>query len=134
MSTQSWDPYWRQHGACTHRQSDGLFFAHQGSAYQEEAVQICRRCAVATECLAYALDARVPEGVYGGATAQWRRELLARRPDVVSWRDLLERARAEARSKESVRCSRSSAAAGEGLVAHRRGGDQGTVVGREQEH
>ncbi|MEU5431597.1 WhiB family transcriptional regulator [Streptomyces olivoreticuli] len=92
---RSWDVYWRQRGACTRPDSDKYFFATRSHACQQEALQICGRCAVSTECLAYALDERIPEGIYGGTTADWRRELLRRRLQVTSWRDLLERARAE---------------------------------------
>ncbi|WP_414167548.1 WhiB family transcriptional regulator [Streptoverticillium reticulum] len=91
---QGWDPHWRRRSVCTHRQGDSLFFGHE-ALRQEEAVRICRRCPVTTECLAYALDERIAEGIFGGTTARWRGNLLARRPEVTSWRALLERARAE---------------------------------------
>ena len=52
-------------------------------------------CPVRTECLADALDNRVEFGVWGGMTERERRALLRRRPDVTSWRKLLETARAE---------------------------------------
>jgi WhiB family redox-sensing transcriptional regulator len=48
---------------------------------------------VRTECLAEALDNRIEFGVWGGMTERERRALLRRRPDVTSWRDLLENAR-----------------------------------------
>jgi len=47
------------------------------------------------DCLADALDNRVEFGVWGGMTERERRALLRRRPDVGSWRELLETARAE---------------------------------------
>jgi WhiB family redox-sensing transcriptional regulator len=50
---------------------------------------------VRTECLADALDYRIEFGVWGGMTERERRALLRRRPDVISWRELLEHARAE---------------------------------------
>ena len=46
-----------------------------------------------TECLADALDSRVEFGVWGGMTERERRALLKRRPNVQSWRRLLETAR-----------------------------------------
>jgi WhiB family redox-sensing transcriptional regulator len=52
-------------------------------------------CPVRTECLADALDNRVEFGVWGGMTERERRALLKRRPDVRSWRTLLETARRE---------------------------------------
>jgi WhiB family redox-sensing transcriptional regulator len=45
------------------------------------------------ECLADALDNRIEFGVWGGMTERERRALLRRRPDVTSWRELLENAR-----------------------------------------
>ena len=52
-------------------------------------------CPVRTECLADALDNRIEFGVWGGMTERERRALLRRRPNVLSWRRLLETARAE---------------------------------------
>jgi WhiB family transcriptional regulator, redox-sensing transcriptional regulator len=40
-----------------------------------------------------ALDNGIEFGVWGGMTERERRALLRRRPDVTSWRELLERAR-----------------------------------------
>ena len=53
---------------------------------------ICRSCPVRTACLADALDNRVEFGVWGGMTERERRALLRRRPNVTSWRRLLEAA------------------------------------------
>jgi WhiB family redox-sensing transcriptional regulator len=66
----------------------------QGAA-QNRAKLICRGCPVRTECLADALDNGIEFGVWGGMTERERRALLRRRPDVTSWRELLERARDE---------------------------------------
>lgn len=54
-------------------------------AAQREATAICRGCPVQMECLADALDHRVPFGVWGGLTERERRALLRDRPDVTSW-------------------------------------------------
>jgi WhiB family redox-sensing transcriptional regulator len=43
-------------------------------------------------CLADALDNKVEFGVWGGMTERERRALLRRRPNVTSWRRLLEAA------------------------------------------
>lgn len=84
--------HWNDRGACRTRNPDELFV--QGAA-QHEAKVVCQVCVVRTECLADALDNRVEFGVWGGMTERERRALLRRRPDVASWRRLLEQARAE---------------------------------------
>lgn len=69
---------------------DELFV--QGAA-QNRAKVVCATCPVRTECLADALDNRVEYGVWGGMTERERRALLRRRPEVRSWRQVLEEAR-----------------------------------------
>ena len=54
---------------------------------------MCLACPVRTECLAEALDSRIEFGVWGGMTERERRALLRRRPDVLSWAELLDAAR-----------------------------------------
>ncbi|MGW3820436.1 WhiB family transcriptional regulator [Streptomyces sp. NPDC005046] len=83
---------WARLTACRTTDPDELFL--QGAA-QNRAKAICTGCPVRTECLADALDNRVEFGVWGGMTERERRNLLRRRPSVVSWRKLLRIARAE---------------------------------------
>lgn len=83
---------WTLRAACREGDPDELFV--QG-AEQNRVKQRCQGCPVRTECLADALDNRVEFGVWGGMTERERRALLRRRPDVVSWRELLEDARRE---------------------------------------
>jgi WhiB family redox-sensing transcriptional regulator len=85
-----WIADWTSRAACKESDPDELFV--QGAA-QNRAKLICRGCVVRTECLADALDNRIEFGVWGGMTERERRALLRRRPDVTSWRDLLEQAR-----------------------------------------
>ena len=87
-----WTPDWTTRAACRNGSPDTLFV--QGAA-QNRAKSVCLGCPVRTECLADALDNRVEFGVWGGMTERERRALLRRRPNVVSWRRLLETARAE---------------------------------------
>lgn len=83
---------WAAQGACRTADPDALFV--QGAA-QNRAKAVCLGCPVRTECLADALDHRIEFGVWGGMTERERRALLKRRPNVRSWRRLLETARVE---------------------------------------
>ncbi len=95
-----WITDWTARAACKGSDPDELFV--QGAA-QNRAKLICRGCSVRTECLADALDNRIEFGVWGGMTERERRALLRRRPDVTSWRELLEDARAQyERNNEDV--------------------------------
>lgn len=87
-----WNTDWTARAVCRETDPDTLFV--QGAA-QNRAKLICRGCPVRTECLADALDNRIEFGVWGGMTERERRALLRRRPDVRSWRTLLENARRE---------------------------------------
>ena len=80
---------WASRGACRTADPDTLFV--QGAA-QNRVKTMCMSCPVRTECLADALDNRVEFGVWGGMTERERRALLRRRPNVTSWRRLLEAA------------------------------------------
>ena len=88
----SLDTVWAAEAACRTADPDTLFV--QGAA-QNRAKAICLGCAVRTECLADALDNRVEFGVWGGMTERERRALLRRRPNVSSWRVLLQDAQDE---------------------------------------
>ncbi|MBI1759566.1 MAG: WhiB family transcriptional regulator [Actinobacteria bacterium] len=81
---------WVARAACQGGDPDALFV--QGAA-QNRAKLVCMGCPVRTECLADALDHRVEFGVWGGMTERERRALLRRRPDVMSWRSLLDAAK-----------------------------------------
>jgi WhiB family transcriptional regulator, redox-sensing transcriptional regulator len=89
-SGHMWITDWTTRAACKGTDPDELFV--QGAA-QNRAKLICRGCPVRTECLADALDNGIEFGVWGGMTERERRALLRRRPEVTSWRELLERAR-----------------------------------------
>lgn len=82
--------HWEQDAACRTADPEELF---ANSAQQNRAKVLCTGCRVRTECLAEALDNRIEFGVWGGMTERERRALLRRRPDVVSWRKVLEEAR-----------------------------------------
>lgn len=86
------DADWAAQAACRTTDPDSLFV--QGAA-QNRAKAICVGCTVRTECLADALDNHVEFGVWGGMTERERRALLRRRPQVTSWRVLLQTAQDE---------------------------------------
>ena len=85
---------WASRGSCRKSNPDALFV--QGAA-QNRAKAVCLGCPVRTECLADALDNRIEFGVWGGMTERERRALLRKRPNVRSWKRLLETARTEQR-------------------------------------
>ncbi len=87
---QGWSQDWAVQAACLTTDPDELFV--QGAA-QNRAKAVCSGCVVRTECLADALDNRVEFGVWGGMTERERRAVLKKRPNVRSWRRLLEAAR-----------------------------------------
>jgi WhiB family redox-sensing transcriptional regulator len=86
----AWVDDWTIVAGCRGMDPDELFV--QGAA-QNRAKVVCATCPVRTECLADALDNRVEYGVWGGMTERERRALLRKRPDVRSWRQVLEEAR-----------------------------------------
>lgn len=85
-----WMNDWPTQAACRGTDPDRLFV--QGAA-QNRAKAICFGCPVRTECLADSLDNEIEFGVWGGMTERERRALLRKRPEVRSWRSLLENAR-----------------------------------------
>jgi WhiB family transcriptional regulator, redox-sensing transcriptional regulator len=69
---------WRDDAACRDADPD-LFFpvGTTGPALRQigEAKRICRTCPAQTQCLAWALDNRVIDGVWGGTTGEERRAM-----------------------------------------------------------
>ncbi len=87
-----WNEAWVKQAVCKDLPLDDFFV--RGAA-QNRAKQPCLGCPVRAECLAEALDNNLEWGIWGGMTERERRALLRRRPNVTSWRTLLETARAE---------------------------------------
>ena len=75
---------WRADSACREEDPD-LFFpvagegTPAGKAQYAEAKTVCARCPVRADCLAYALDSGLDDGVFGGTTPDERRQLLKNR-------------------------------------------------------
>ncbi|MGH3496106.1 MAG: WhiB family transcriptional regulator [Nocardioidaceae bacterium] len=88
----TWIHEWTEQAACRSTRPDSLFVR---GAEQNRAKQLCASCPVRTECLAEALDNQIEWGVWGGMTERERRSLLRRRPNVSSWRQLLQAAQEE---------------------------------------
>ncbi|MGI8433547.1 MAG: WhiB family transcriptional regulator [Nocardioidaceae bacterium] len=86
----TWNENWADVASCRASRPDELFVR---GAEQNRAKQVCSMCPVRTECLAEALDNNIEWGVWGGMTERERRAILRRRPNVTSWRVLLETAR-----------------------------------------
>lgn len=78
------DQNWRALGRCAGTDPD-LWFA-VGAQEHKMAKMICRSCPVRKECLAYALEAPVDHGVWGGMTERERRRF---RRQSVDWRTQL---------------------------------------------
>ena len=71
-STDSEDD-WREDALCREVDPD-RFFPEKGGT-TAPAKQVCRRCAVAEECLAYALEHDERFGIWGGLSERERRQL-----------------------------------------------------------
>jgi len=79
-------PEWQERGACRGMPLE-LFFPEKNCdpAVIRHALQICGTCEVRTECLAYALELRIPHGIFGGRTALSRRNMRRAAPAVAPW-------------------------------------------------
>jgi WhiB family redox-sensing transcriptional regulator len=64
---------WAADALCAEADPDEWFPEKGGSTSRAKA--ICNRCAVVTDCLAFALSHNEPFGVWGGLTRRERREL-----------------------------------------------------------
>ncbi|MEW2302068.1 WhiB family transcriptional regulator [Streptomyces sp. NPDC006655] len=73
---------WRHLSACKGEETD-LFFpvGESGPAQHqaEEAKSYCRRCPVERQCLQFALELSITDGIWGGLTEKERRKLQRKR-------------------------------------------------------
>src|ERR1044072_2853734 len=88
----TWNENWVYSAACKASRPDELFV--RGAA-QNRAKEVRFECPVGTEFVAEAVHNNIEWGVWGSMTERERRALLRRRPNVTSWRTLLETARDE---------------------------------------
>jgi WhiB family redox-sensing transcriptional regulator len=73
---------WRHRAKCKNEDPELFFPVGSGPAalaQTADAVAVCRRCPVASDCLAWALATGQDDGIWGGMTEDGRR--LLRRPD-----------------------------------------------------
>jgi WhiB family redox-sensing transcriptional regulator len=84
------DEDWRVRARCGTENAEVLF---RPGAYQRQAKLFCLPCPVRAECLGWAMDHHVEEGVWGGMTERERRAARLRNPDVVDWSKMLIKAR-----------------------------------------
>ena len=75
---------WQRHAACKGPKAE-LFFPppaperkEERAARERDAKAICASCAVAPECLQYALKIREAHGIWGGTTELERRSISER--------------------------------------------------------
>jgi WhiB family transcriptional regulator, redox-sensing transcriptional regulator len=85
LALQRHDEGWQTKAACR-GPLGAIFFpptsgerSSDRSGREAKAVEVCRTCAVAEPCLAYALRIREPHGVWGGLNEAQRKALLAER-------------------------------------------------------
>lgn len=128
------DQDWTAYGLCGREQPDALFVS---GAAQRQARLLCGKCPVRVECLVDALDHRVPFGVWGGMTERERRALLRARPEVVSWREVVEVepdlvAPLVRRGRAVRRLTSAAVSSTTGAATRRR--DASTPTGQEREH
>jgi WhiB family transcriptional regulator, redox-sensing transcriptional regulator len=67
---------WRSEAACRGRDSSWWLDDRAGSWESTVAVQVCRRCPVRGECLAFAIDVRAEVGIFGATTPAERSRLV----------------------------------------------------------
>jgi WhiB family transcriptional regulator, redox-sensing transcriptional regulator len=68
---------WRENAACLDADPEIFFPVAGGNGL--EAKRVCERCPVIEECLEYALDSEIEEGVWGGLSAIQRIYTLRKR-------------------------------------------------------
>lgn len=68
--------WWRKHAACLGLDPNMFIPVKTGGCHDyREAREVCKRCAVTAECLAYALDTNERMGMWGGLSPKERRQL-----------------------------------------------------------
>ena len=66
---------WREIAACNDRVDVDFFPLVETAAAVTAAKEVCAGCAVADECLQFAIETNQPDGVWGGMTFKERRKI-----------------------------------------------------------
>lgn len=74
------DTDWRQRAACSRENLPDQWFPKNDTGTGWEAVidqakAVCRRCPATTQCLTWALEHNITDGIWGGYTERERRRL-----------------------------------------------------------
>lgn len=69
---------WRPNAKCFHAAHMTDQFFSETERVRKEATRFCRGCPTRSECLAEALDADIPFGVWGGMTERQRTRFMSR--------------------------------------------------------
>ena len=81
------DQDWRAYALCA-RSNPELWFA-VGALEHKYAKKVCRECPVRNECLAYAMEAPIDHGIWGGMTERERRRYRRLAGAQGDWRSAL---------------------------------------------
>lgn len=68
------DESWRAKAECLYADPDLFFPPPGGNGIY--ALRVCERCEVKRECLEYAIDNRIEEGVWGGTSGRIRDRVM----------------------------------------------------------
>ena len=68
---------WIERGACRVEKTDTIMFFPTRGESCKDAIEVCERCDVTSECLNYALRNNIIYGVWGGVSERKRRNMRA---------------------------------------------------------
>lgn len=74
-------PGWMTEGTCATIGGD-LWFPEGAGSSSAAAKRVCRGCPVRQQCLTYAMDNLIQDGVWGGTTVRQRRRIAKERAAV----------------------------------------------------
>lgn len=69
-------PSFYKEAECNKFGFDTFFPGHGQSALAQKAIRICERCDVRFECLEFALEKKIEDGIWGGTTPTQRKKFM----------------------------------------------------------